>query len=488
MRVLYVTSEVYPLVKTGGLADVSAALPAALKGIGIDVRVLMPGYPAVMKGMRDLQDVGPVITGLPGGGEAQLRRGFLPDKVPAYVLDAPSLFDRAGNPYLAPGGKDWPDNAVRFAALAWVAVNFVGKVPADPSWCPDILHGHDWQAGLVPAYLKLLPEQFGGAKPPGTVMTIHNIAYQGNFSAELLKQLKLPDRAMKTDGVEYYGQISFLKGGCYFSDRVTTVSPTYALEIQTPEYGTGLDGLLRSRSETLSGILNGVDYSVWDPATDRALPANYSADKMAGKAVCKAGLQATFGLEQKPDAPIACIVSRLTSHKGLDLVLDVIGDWIKAGGQLVVLGSGDSASETGFRYLHGWHPGSVGIRIGYDEPLSHRIQAGSDIILVPSRAEPCGLTQLYGLKYGTPPLVRRTGGLADTVVDANLSAVKSGTATGFQFTNPSSQELLWALRRAMALYRKPDVWRTIQRNGMLADFSWTDPAREYAALYKDIMP
>jgi starch synthase len=486
MRVLYVCSEIFPLIKTGGLADVSAALPAALADVGIDVRVLVPGYPAVLKGMTELRDVGDAIPDLPSDTEGRIRIGRLPDGTTAYVLDAPVLFNRPGNPYIAPGGYDWPDNAVRFAALAWAATGFCSTHPIDPWWRPDVIHSHDWQGGLVPAYLELLPERSGGFSRPGTVMTIHNIAYQGQFSPQLLSDLRLPHRAFNMDGVEYYGGIGFLKGGCHFADRLTTVSPTYALEIQTPEHGFGMEGVLAARAGVLSGILNGVDYSVWDPTIDTMLPANYAPDDLTGKAACKAALQAEFGLEQRPDAPIACVVSRLTHHKGLDLVLAVIGDWIKAGGQLVVLGSGESWTETGFRYLHGWYQRAVGIHVGYDEALSHRIQAGSDIILVPSRSEPCGLTQLYGLKYGTLPLVRRTGGLADTVVDANHAAIKDGTATGFQFVNANAQELQWALRRAMDLYRKPDIWRAMQRNAMTRDFSWADPAREYRSLFEAI--
>lgn len=486
MRVLYVCSEAYPLVKTGGLADVSAALPVALNEIGVDVRILLPGYPAVLKGLTELKDVGEPITDLPGDTEARIRLGRTADGTLAYVLDAPVLFNRPGNPYIAPGGYDWPDNPVRFAALAWAATAFVSTQPIDPWWRPEVIHGHDWQAGLVPAYLATLPERYGPQAIPASVMTIHNIAYQGQFNRSLMHDLKLPDSSFNMEGVEYYGGIGFLKAGCKFATRLTTVSPTYSLEIQTAEHGVGMEGVLASRAASLTGILNGVDYAVWDPAIDAHLPANYTVDDLSGKAACKAALQAQFGLDPRPDAPIACIVSRLSSHKGLDLVLSVIGDWVKAGGQLVVLGTGDSWSETGFRYLHGWFPRSVGVHIGYSEPLAHRIQAGSDVILVPSRSEPCGLTQLYGLKYGTLPLVRRTGGLADTVVDANVAAVKDGTATGFQFVNISPQELLWALNRAMDLYRKPAIWRAMQRNAMTRDFSWADPAREYKELFESI--
>lgn len=489
MRVLYVTPEVYPLVKTGGLADVSAALPAALMKLGVDARVLVPGYPAVIRGLGELTPVGDrQISDLPGLASGRLLSGKLPSGVPVYVLDAPALFDRPGNPYLGSGGRDWPDNPIRFAALCWAAATFAWKSSPDPEWHPDVIHGHDWQAGLVPAYLEFLPERLGGRRRPATVITIHNIAYQGRFDRSLLAALRLPPRAYGVDGVEFWGAIGFLKAGCRLSDGVTTVSPTYSLEIQTPEYGMGMEGLLASRADDLRGILNGVDYGVWDPATDEALPARYSWEDMSGKAVCKADLQAAFKLDPKPEAPVACVVSRLSSHKGLDLVLEAASEWVKAGGQLAILGSGDEWTETGFRNLNAWFPGSVGVHIGYDEALSHRVQAGSDMILVPSRSEPCGLTQLYGLKYGTLPLVRRTGGLADTVIDATQAALTAGVATGFQFVNPTAQELTWALRRAMNLYyRDPKRWTVTQGNAMRASFEWDDPAAEYKALYRSLM-
>lgn len=486
MRVLYVTPELFPLVKTGGLGDVSAALPGALSAIGVDTRLLLPGYPAVMAGLTGLEAVGAPILDLPGGVAGRLRIGRTPDGLAAYVLDAPRLFDRPGNPYLDSAGTDWADNAERFAALSWAAAAFAADTAADPWWRPQVIHGHDWQCGLIPAYLALRPDRFGGAPRPGTVITIHNIAYQGQFAAHILPGLGLPTAAYAVDGVEFFGGIGFLKAGCFFADRLTTVSPTYAHEIQTPEHGSGLEGLLAARADTLSGILNGVDYRVWDPAHDHHIPATYAADDPAGKAVCKAALQAEFGLEVRAEAPVACVVSRLTWHKGLDLVLETAGEWIKAGGQLVVLGTGDPWTETGFRYLHGWYPRSVGVRIGYDEPLAHRMQAGADVILVPSRSEPCGLTQLYGLKYGTLPLVRRTGGLADTVVDANPAALRDGAATGFQFVNPTMQELLWQLRRALALHGRPEVWRTMRHRAMTRDFGWNGPAWEYEALYRSV--
>ena len=491
MRILFVTPECFPLVKTGGLADVSAALPAALARMGADVRLLLPGYPAVLDGLANLHEVGDLITDLPGTDRARLVIGALPDGTLAYALDAPALFARPGNPYLGPDGKDWPDNAERFAALSWAAAGFAAAAPYDPWWRPDILHGHDWQAGLVPAYLTMRPDRFAGPFRPGTVTTIHNIAYQGQFAPWMLGTIGLPAAAYALNGVEYYGGIGYLKAGCFYADRLTTVSPTYAHEIQTDEQGMGMQGLLASRVDDLSGILNGVDYGIWDPAVDPHIPERYGpADpgRGGGKAACKTELQIAFGLDRRADAPLAGVVSRLNHHKGLDLVLEAAGQWVALGGQLVVLGSGDAWFERGYRYLADWFPGRVGVRIGYDEGLSHRIQAGSDLLLVPSRSEPCGLTQLYALKYGTLPLVRRTGGLADTVIDATPAAVADGVATGFKFVQCEAQELLFTLRRALALYRRPERWRTLQERAMTRDFGWDGPAREYMELYSAIAP
>lgn len=485
MRILYVTPEVFPLVKTGGLADVSGALPAALRAQGLDVRLLLPGHPAVMAGLRDLVPVAGWIGGVPAvdatAGGARLWLGTAPDGGPAYALDAPGLFNRPGNPYLGPDGRDWPDNGGRYAALSWVAASFAGHgLSADPLWRPDVIHGHDWQTALAPAYLKLRPDRFAAT---ASVLTIHNIAYQGQFPANMLGYAGLPDWSFNPEGVEYYGTLGFLKAGCRFADRLTTVSPTYAHEIQTDEHGMGLQGLLAARSDALTGVLNGVDGEVWNPAADPLIPAAYDADDVSGKAACKAALQAELGLDGEALAPLACVVSRLTWHKGLDLVVAAAEDWIGRGGQLAALGTGEPGLEAAFRDLARRHPGRAATHIGYDEGMSHRLIAGSDLILVPSRSEPCGLTQLYGLRYGTLPLVRRTGGLADTVVDANAAALNDGSATGFQFVASSAQELTWRLRAALGLYRRPEVWSALRRRAMTRDFGWSGPAREYAALY-----
>jgi starch synthase len=479
MRVLHVASEVYPLIKTGGLADVAAALPAALLQIGVDARILVPGYPAVLEKMADLRHVRTLADPWTSGGTA-LMLGRTPDGVACYVVDAPEMYGRPGNPYLGPDGKDWPDNHFRFALLSWVAAWFAG---ADGGWRwrPDVVHGHDWQAGLASAYLTL-----GGGPRPATILTIHNIAYQGLFPASLLGPLQLPASSFAVDGVEYYDQIGFLKAGLFYSDRISTVSPTYAQEIQAPDGGYGLHGLLASRAGDLWGILNGVDYDVWSPDTDTSIVQRYDADNLDAKAANKAALQEEFGLEQRAEAPLFGVVSRLTPMKGFDLLLSAIPPLVEEGAQFALLGSGEGWLEEGFRALAEQFPGQVGVFLGYDEPLSHRVQAGSDVILLPSRSEPCGLIQLYGLRYGTLPLVRRAGGLADTVADAQDSAIDRGEATGFVFDNASVDELLSACRRALALWRDPARWRSVQRAAMAKDFSWTASARRYLDMYRSV--
>ena len=479
MRVLHVASEVYPLIKTGGLADVAAALPAALLQIGVDARILVPGYPAVLEKMADLRHVRTLADPWTSGGTA-LMLGRTPDGVACYVVDAPEMYGRPGNPYLGPDGKDWPDNHFRFALLSWVAAWFAG---ADGGWRwrPDVVHGHDWQAGLASAYLTL-----AGGPRPATILTIHNIAYQGLFPASLLGQLQLPVSSFTVDGLEYYNQIGFLKAGLFYSDRISTVSPTYAEEIQSPDGGWGLHGLLASRAGDLWGILNGVDYDVWSPDTDTIIVQRYDADNLDAKAANKSALQEEFGLKVLADAPLFGVVSRLTPMKGFDLLLSAIPSLVAQGAQFALLGSGEDWLEDGFRKLSEQFPGQVGVFLGYDEPLSHRIQAGSDVILLPSRSEPCGLIQLYGLRYGTLPLVRRAGGLADTVVDAQDWAIDQGEATGFVFDNASVDELMSACRRALALWRDPARWRSVQRAAMAKDFSWAASARRYLDMYRSV--
>jgi starch synthase len=477
LRVLSVASEVFPLVKTGGLADVAGALPAALAPNDVAVRTLMPGYPAVMKALAD----GTVVHRWPElfGGPATLIGGT-GGGLDLLAIDAPHLYDRAGNPYLDITGKDWGDNALRFSALSYVAAE-IGR-GLIPGYAPDVVHAHDWQAGLVPAYLRFGRD--GGKRPPA-IITIHNLAFQGQFPATLLETLQLPQRAFTVEGVEYYGQIGFLKAGLILADHITTVSPTYAIEIQGSEMGMGLDGLLRHRSGALTGILNGIDTGVWDPASDGSLRAPYSARKLEARKDNATAIREKFGLVPS-EGMLLVLVGRLTWQKGIDLLLRVIPRLVGEGAQVAVLGSGEAGLQAELVASATRHKGQVGVILGYDEALSHLMQGGGDAILIPSRFEPCGLTQLYGLRYGTVPIVARTGGLSDTIIDANDAALAAGVATGFQFTPVTVESLAATLSRALRCYREPAVWREIQNRGMAADVSWQRPAAQYAALYRSL--
>ncbi len=473
MNVLSVASEVFPLVKTGGLADVVGALPAALKPLGVAMRVLVPGYPAVMasaaKG-KDLHHYADLF-----GGPARLLLADV-HGMAVMALDAPHLFDRPGNPYIGPDGKDWPDNAIRYAALATVAAD-IGRGSLK-TWVPDILHLHDWQAALAAVDVR----HRGG---PRTVVTVHNIAFQGQFPASVFPRLGLPAAAYAIDGLEYYGNVGFLKGGLATADAITTVSPTYAREICTPEFGMGLDGLLRARRLNTVGIVNGIDTAIWNPADDKALAATFTAKTLARRKDNKCELEKRFGLEEG-DGILHGVVSRLTWQKGLDILANQM-DWLVAtGARLAVVGTGEPGIEGAFAAAAQRHKGRVGIVMKYDEALSHLVQGGADTMLVPSRFEPCGLTQLYGLRYGCVPVVARTGGLADTVIDANEAALSSGVATGFQFSPVDEPSLQNALQRAGNLYADAAQWARLQGNGMAADVSWDRSARHYAGLYKQL--
>ncbi|MEH3108192.1 MAG: glycogen synthase GlgA [Sphingomonas fennica] len=474
MKILSVTPECYPLVKTGGLADVAGALPAALAGEGIAVETLLPGYPAVLAALGR----GAAFHDWPDlmGGPARLLRGTAAG-LDLIVLDAPHLYDRPGNPYLGPDGQDWPDNALRFAALARAAADLAqGK--AGPA--PGAVHAHDWQAALVPAYL-----HYDGLPAPPVVLTVHNLAFQGRFPAYMLGPLGLPATAYALDGLEYYGDIGFLKGGLLFADRITTVSPTYAQEITTAADGMGLDGLLRGRGAALSGILNGIDTDVWNPAADASLPAPFDAADPAPRARNTQALRRRMGLAAG-ERPLFAVVSRLTGQKGMDLLLAALPRLLAEGGDLALLGAGDAALEAGFAAAAAANPGRIACTIGYDEGLAHLLQAGSDALLVPSRFEPCGLTQLCALRYGSVPVVARVGGLADTVIDANEAALAAGVATGVVFAGGSQAALEQAIARAVALHGDRPVWERLRRNGMAQDVSWAAPARRYAALFRQL--
>ena len=474
--VLSVASEVFPLVKTGGLADVAGALPLALAAEGIAVRSLLPGYPAVLEALRGAESVH-AWTALQGGPARLLAARAA--GLDLFVLDAPHLYSRPGNPYVGADGKEWPDNALRFAALAATAAD-IGRGML-PAFAPDIVHAHDWQAGLAPAYL-----HYGGPPRPRTVMTAHNLAFQGQFPAALLATLGLPGHALSMEGVEYYGTIGYLKAGLALADRITTVSPRYAMEIRTPEFGMGLDGLLRLRAGVLSGILNGIDTQYWNPATDPYLASPFDAKRIASRAANKAALQDRMGLERNPDALLFGVVSRLTWQKGMDVLLEAIPDLVGLGAQLALVGSGDAALETGILAAAAAHPGRVGAMIGFDEALAHLVQGGADALLVPSRFEPCGLTQLCALRYGTIPVVARVGGLADTVIDANEMALVASAGNGLQFAPVTREALALTLERALALWRDRATWRRLQQHAMSAEVGWGRPARQYAALYRDL--
>jgi starch synthase len=485
-RVLQVGAEIYPLVKTGGLGDVLGALPGALAQQGIDVRLLLPGYPAVLQPLREstvVATVGPAF----GAASLVVRLGRLPDvAVPAYVIDAPALFERPGNPYLAGDGHEWRDNALRFGALGWVAAH-LGLGDIDRAWRPRIVHGHDWHAGLACAYLAHHP--LPGCR---SVFTVHNLAFHGLFKKSLLPSLLLPDASFTFDGLEFHGQGSAMKAGLQYADHISTVSPTYAREIQTHEFGCGLETVIAHRRSALSGILNGVDYAVWNPASDALLDARFDtrdapAQLRAGKARAKEALQRQLGLETEGRRLLLGAVSRLTTQKGIDLLLEVLPQLVAHGVQLALLGSGDAKLEAGLRALAAAHPGSIAVRLGYDEALAHRIVAGADVMLVPSRFEPCGLTQLYALRYGTLPLVRNVGGLADTVVDADERAIAAGTATGFAFAAATARDLLAAIQRAEQLFRAPDVWLNLMQQAAAQDFSWGRAAVEYGAIYERLL-
>jgi len=478
LHVLSVASEAVPLVKTGGLADVAGALPGALAPHGVEMTTLLPGYPAVMMAVKR----GRVLHGYDDllGQHARLVAGKLGAQ-PLIVLDAPALFAREGGLYGAAAGHDWPDNWLRFSALGRAAADLAGGLVKSRGF--DLVHAHDWQAAMALAYLRFAPVK-GSRVPPG-VMTIHNMAFQGYYGREVFRELGLPRSAWKFDGVEYHGGVGMLKAGMEAASVITTVSPTYAQEIRSAQFGMGLEGLVVSRGDRVRGIVNGIDPAEWNPAVDRHLPATYTARTLPRRAVNKRALEAEFGLEPG-GGPLFVVISRLTWQKGMDVLLEVLDHLVGIGGRLALLGSGDSAMESDFRAAAARHPGQIGVRIGYDEALSHRMQGGGDAILVPSRFEPCGLTQLYGLAYGCVPVVARTGGLADTVIDANLAAREAGAATGVQFSGVDYPTLSAAVSRTVGLYHQPAAWRAIQRNGMKADFSWTNSGRAYAELYREL--
>lgn len=472
LKKLSVASECAPFIKTGGLADVVGALGPVMAAQGVECRELLPLYRQIAHladGAAEVMNAGTQFGG-PVRVLATRQSG-----IDLLLIDAPHLYDRPGQIYLNEDGLDWADNHLRFGLLAWLGAE-IGRTGVE-GWMPDVIHAHDWQAGLTPVYARQ-----SGSKVP-CVLTIHNIAFQGNFPATTMGALGLDPKGFTQDGYEYFGQISFLKGGLMVADQITTVSPTYARELMTPEFGMGLEGVLSTRKAGVKGILNGIDTVAWDPATDAALAQNYTSRTLARKAANKRAVLERFDLGTDTDAPLFSVISRLSEQKGLDLALQALPGVLDKGARFVLLGSGAPELEQGFKELAKRYPDRVGVKIGFDEDLAHLIQAGADATLVPSRFEPCGLTQLCAMRYGTLPIVSVTGGLADTVIDASEAALAAGCATGIQFAPTTAAKLADALDRAMAIYADAKTWAKIQRNAMKHPVGWDVSAKRLAEIY-----
>jgi starch synthase len=469
-RILFAASEMAPLIKTGGLADVAGSLSLALNALDCDVRVLLPFYGSLKDRVEAPRSIARAHL---HGHDVEVFETVAEQGQRVWLVASPSLFDRAGNPYVGADGKDWPDNADRFAvfsrAIAWLATH-----PADSDFRADVVHLNDWQTGLAAPLLRR------ERSAPPTVFSIHNLAYQGNYDRATFDRIGLPPDLWSIDGLEFHGQMSFIKGGISFADRITTVSPTYAAEIQTPEYGNGFDGLIRHRASVLRGILNGIDTSVWNPTTDPLLRARYTATNLERKLINKRAIQSALGLDPM-DVPLLGVVSRLAHQKGIDLILALVDALVSLPAQLAVLGTGDPAIEQALRAAGAQYPGRVAFSAHHDETLAHLIEAGADIFLMPSRFEPCGLNQMYSQAYGTVPVVRKTGGLADTV-----RAVSGRTGTGFLFGPATSDALFDTIKSAVAVSRNRHTWQAIQRNGMAQDFSWRRSAAEYVRMYTEL--
>ncbi len=479
-RILFAASEAYPLVKTGGLGDVMGSLPAALAALDCDVRLVLPGYRDVLESV-----VAPLVKAeftIPETGHpVRLLETTLPGSdVVAWLVDCPSLYGRGGDPYNDEHNIPWPDTAQRFALLCR-AVHAISLGIVETGWLPQIVHCNDWQTGLIPALLSQ------SADRPATVFTIHNLAYQGVFPYDTFVDLKLPEYLWSPDGLEFYEHLSFIKGGLIFSDRITTVSPTYAREIQSAEFGAGLDGLLHQRSEKISGILNGIDEQVWDPAHDEFIVAHYDADNIDRKAENKQSLQKILGLQEKSDKPLIAFVHRLTDQKGVDLVIDALPELAKLPVQLAILGTGNPNYEQQLVNFAEQQVCDIAVRIGYSEPLSHQMAAGADFFLMPSRFEPCGLAQIHNMRYGTIPIVRSVGGLADTVTDTNPQTIAAGTATGIVIDGVDAEALVAAIRRALEIYHQPYVWSDLLRSAMRGSYSWRDSVDKYLELYQSLL-
>lgn len=477
-KILFATSEVYPLIKTGGLADVAASLPRALLKLGQDVKILLPAYASVMENIKST-GVKEIAQFNVEGYPVSLKQTRLPGtKVTVWLVDIPALFAREGNPYCGPDGNDWYDNHKRFYLFARVA-ELIALDKVGQKWQPTIVHCNDWQTGLIPPLLSLHPNH------PATVFTIHNLAYRGLFSYQAFAELNLPAAFWHHERLEFYGQLSFIKGGLAFADFITTVSPSYAREIQLPEFGNGLDGLIAYRKDSLAGILNGIDTEEWNPGTDPHLTCNYNRRTLANKTKNKLALQEELGLVVDDTIPLLGFVGRLVDQKGVNLILEQMNQFLTLNCQLVVLGSGFQHYEQALKNIALQHPTKIAVTLGYNEAFAHRIEASSDIFLMPSIFEPCGLNQLYSLRYGTLPIVHAVGGLRDTVFESSDDS-NDIHANGFVFTLPSAQELFYAIRRASILFQQKDQWKQRQLAAMNNDFSWDESAKEYLAIYEQL--
>jgi starch synthase len=472
VRILLIASEGLPFSKTGGLADVIEGLPKALVSLGHEAAVVLPRY----RDTRASTIIAPSVT-TPLGSRLRfpaIADGTAISGVRYFFVDDPEYFDREGL-YGGRGG-DYPDNAERYSEFCRVALEIAKNV-----WPADILHCHDWQTGLVPLLLRTSYAADPAFKNVPVVFTIHNLGYQGLFGREVLDRSGIPVSTFTPGGIEFWGKVNFLKAGLVFSDYLSTVSRKYAQEIQTPEFGSGLDGVIRDRADRLVGILNGVDYTLWNPEKDKLIPANYSMRDLSGKQECKQALLDLFQIpSEHTDKPVVGIVSRFADQKGFDLIAERAHELMQEDLILIILGTGDRKYQDLFRSLAATYPGRIGLRIAYDEAAAHKIEAGADVFLMPSRYEPCGLNQVYSLKYGTVPIVRATGGLDDTIESFD---VESGTGTGFKFVEYSGRALVQCVRQGLQYYADQRIWKRIQLNGMAKDFSWKASAAEYVKLY-----
>jgi starch synthase len=479
MQILHVCSEMYPLLKTGGLADICYALPQEQIKHGHNVRILLPGFPSIINNLTSLKLISQINTKFSDTPVKLLQAQLANSDLIIYIIDAPNLYNRSGNPYVDSNNIEYGDNYLRFALLGYIAYKLADKL--DTNWQPQLVHAHDWHAGLAAAYIK------ANNLTTKTVFTIHNLAYQGIFPATIFTLLGLPTQFFALDGCEYYGRVSFLKAGLYFSDSITTVSKNYAQEIQTAEQGCGLDGLLQAKAEHLYGILNGIDEKQWNPEHDNLIAFKYAVNRLSLKKKNKTFLQQKLNLTIQKDKPLFIVISRLTEQKGMHLILNCVAEILKRKGQLVILGTGDSQLENKFKQLALQHKDSIHVNLGFDEQYAHTLIAAGDVIIVPSRFEPCGLTQLYGLKYGTLPLVRNIGGLADTVVDSSIENLDDNVATGFIFEKFNEHDFTQAIKRAFVLYKDEIMWRQVQRTAMKQDFSWHNSVNEYLNLYQKLI-